>query len=482
MIIPIGHEQAVRRFSYLTISLIGLNFLIFVFTFPVEIQQTRRIYETQEKLTELELDYAFRHLLEDPTALRSPEAYQEFREKLAEGEVIDKETEEYHNWKALYDELQARLEARVFYRFGYKPSKPSFASLITSLFLHGSISHLFFNMLFLWLVGCNMEDDWGRPVFSSLYLVGGIVACLSHHAFDPSSGIPLIGASGAISAAMGAFMIRHYKTRIRFFYFFWPLVLFLRPMVGTFRLYAAVALGLWFLQQLFYGLLTAGAAAGVAFWAHVGGFLFGMAAGVGLKFFKVEEKFLAPKIEKEIEKVELNPKLLQAFDLKDKGDLKGAIALLKEVVSEEPQNVDARLELARCCFANGDKGDAASEFEKVIEVLFAKGEVETALNTYQEVSASGIEGTLSPRAKFTIGTRLSAEGEYQASVQLFGLLTRDHPRDRLAPLALLRCSKIFLHNLRDRNLAKGALTHLLVNYPDFEGREEARRLLEAMTP
>ncbi len=482
MIIPVGHEQAVRRLPYLTISLIGLNFLIFVFTFPLEIRQTRRIYETQEKLTELEIDYAFRHFLEDPTALHSPEAYREFREKLAEGEIIDKETEEYRNWKGLYDELKVRLEARIFYRFGYKPSKPSFATLITSLFLHGSISHLFFNMLFLWLVGCNMEDDWGRPVFSSLYLVGGMVACLSHHAFDPSSDIPLIGASGAISAAMGAFMVRHYKTRIRFLYFFWPLVLFLRPVIGTFKLYAAVALGLWFLQQLFYGLLSAGVAQDVAFWAHVGGFLFGTAAGVGLRFFKVEEKFLAPKIEKEIEKVELNPKMLQAFALKDKGDLKGAISLLREVVSEEPKNVDARLELARSCLANGDKGDAASEFEKAIDVLFAKGEAETALSIYREVSAGGIEGKLSAKAKFGIGTRLAAEGEYQAAVRLFGLLTRDHPRDRLAPLALLRCGRIFLRDLRDRNLAKGALTHLLVNYPDFEEREEARRLLKAMSP
>ncbi len=481
MIIPIGHEQAVRRWPYLTISLIGLNVLIFLFTYPLELRQEGRLFALDKRLREIEVQYMFKYMLEDPleapAKLRSPHVYQELRETLETGELVDSETEEYQEWKRVYDELQAAMNNRVFYRFGHKPSRASLSTLISSLFLHGGILHLVFNMLFLWLVGCNMEDDWGRPVFLSLYMIGGIVASLTYSAFDPSSNIPLIGASGAISAAMGAFMIRHYRTKIRFGYFF---LLIFRPIVGTFKLYAGIALGLWFLQQLFYGLLYQGVETGVAFWAHVGGFLFGTAAGAGMKFFKVEERYLAPKIETEVEKVKLNPKLPQAFELKDKGDLTGAIALLKEVVREEPANVDARLELARSLLASEAKEEAASEFGKAIETLFTRGEAETALGIYREVSDNGMEGELTPGTKFTIGTRLSAQGEYERAVQLFGLIARDHPSHRLAPLVLLRCGKIFLENLGDADLARGALTHLLDKYPDFEGREEARKLLESM--
>lgn len=481
MIIPVGHEQQVRRLPYLTISLIGLNFLMFLITYPLELRQRNRLIALDEELREVEVEYLLRYMLKDPfeapEKLRSPDIYRELRAQLESGDLVDTETDEYRHWKALHDQLQAGLEGRVFYRLGHKPGKPSLGTLITSMFLHGGFGHLFFNMLFLWLVGCNMEDDWGRPVFLSLYLVGGFVASLTHTAFDPASQVPLIGASGAISAAMGAFMIRHYKTKIRFCYFF--LILF-RPIIGTFRLYAGVALGLWFLQQLFYGLLTRGADVGVAFWAHVGGFLFGTAAGVGIRFFKVEEKYLAPKIEDEIEKVKLNPKMARAFELKDKGDLKGATGLLKEVVSEEPANVDGHLELARTLLLSDGKEEAASEFGKAIEHLFSKGETETAVDVYREAAQNGIEAGLSPGAKFRVGTRLSAQGKYWDAVQLYGMIVRDHPGDGLAPLVLLRCGKIFYENLGERDLARGALTHLLANYPDFEGREEARKLLEAM--
>ena len=131
------------------------------------------------------------------------------------------------------------------------------------------------NMWFLYLVGSSIEDIWGRRYFVSLYLASGLLACTLHGLVYQGSDIPVVGASGAIAGLMGAFMIRNYRVRMRFFYFF---LIFIYPLYGTFYLRAYVALGGWFIMQLLFGTISLGAGAGVAYWAHIGGFL----AGAGL--------------------------------------------------------------------------------------------------------------------------------------------------------------------------------------------------------
>src|SRR6185503_18048465 len=113
--------------------------------------------------------------------------------------------------------------------------------LFTSMFTHGDIGHLFGNMLFLYLVGVSIEERWGRLRFLVFYLLGGAVAGLTYCAFHPGGRSPLVGASGAIAAAMGAFAVLFFKTRIRFFYVWW--LLFLKT--GTFAAPAWLVLPFW---------------------------------------------------------------------------------------------------------------------------------------------------------------------------------------------------------------------------------------------
>ena len=149
-------------------------------------------------------------------------------------------------------------------------------TLISSQFLHGGWLHLLGNLLFLWIFGNNVEDRLGRLRFLLFYLVGGAMAGLTQVAIDPESTIPTIGASGAIAATLGAYLVLFPRARITslvFLGFFYQLI----------DVPAVIVLVFWFLLQLIDGIASLGvtdAGGGVAFFAHIGGFVFGALVGV----------------------------------------------------------------------------------------------------------------------------------------------------------------------------------------------------------
>ncbi len=157
-------------------------------------------------------------------------------------------------------------------------------SLITSLFVHGGILHLAGNMWFLWIFGDNVEDQLGHFRYFIFYIFAGIFASLLHVAFFPSSVAPVIGASGAISGVLGAYAVFFPYARIRTFIFIF--FFFTTVMVP-----AVVFVGIWILFQALSGLLSLGTAGGggVAWFAHLGGFLFGIYA---LRFFDGKKRLL----------------------------------------------------------------------------------------------------------------------------------------------------------------------------------------------
>jgi membrane associated rhomboid family serine protease len=166
-------------------------------------------------------------------------------------------------WGVVPAELLAALGAGQFL-------SEETATLITSQFLHGGWLHLVGNMLYLWIFGNNIEDRLGRALFVLFYLGGGVVAGLTQTAIDPDSTVPLIGASGAIAATLGAYFVLFPGARITtlvFLGFFYQLI----------EVPAIIVLGFWFLLQLLDGIGSLGmeTGAGVAFFAHIGGFVAG---------------------------------------------------------------------------------------------------------------------------------------------------------------------------------------------------------------
>lgn len=151
-------------------------------------------------------------------------------------------------------------------------------SVFTSMFLHGNLLHIGGNMLFLWVFGNNVEDRMGRVIFLLFYLLAGVAAALAQVLINPDSAIPLIGASGAIAGTLGAYLVMFPRARVLTAVIFFFITLVEVP--------AIIVLGLWFVLQAFSGIgqLGQSASGGVAFFAHIGGFVFG--ALVALLFYR----------------------------------------------------------------------------------------------------------------------------------------------------------------------------------------------------
>jgi len=154
---------------------------------------------------------------------------------------------------------------------------PGPVTLVTSMFMHGGIMHLAGNMLFLWVLGDNVEDALGHRRYVVFYLAAGVLAALAHAATDPGSKVPMVGASGAISGVMGAYLMLHPKARIK------VLITYFIVWLPAF-----VVLGFWIGFQLLSasaaaGGVVGGSGGGVAWWAHIGGFAAGMVLVVPMR-------------------------------------------------------------------------------------------------------------------------------------------------------------------------------------------------------
>ncbi|MCU0495124.1 MAG: rhomboid family intramembrane serine protease [Chloroflexaceae bacterium] len=144
-------------------------------------------------------------------------------------------------------------------------------TLVSAMFMHAGLAHIFGNMLFLWVFGDNVEDMLGSVPYIIFYLLCGFGATFAQYLTDPVSPIPNLGASGAISGVLAAYMVMFPWARVRLA--IWPLVIF----IGGIPVPALVLIGLWFVMQLFSGVQDLGrmSQGGTAFWAHVGGFVVG---------------------------------------------------------------------------------------------------------------------------------------------------------------------------------------------------------------
>jgi rhomboid family protein len=152
---------------------------------------------------------------------------------------------------------------------------PTWLTVLTSMFMHGGFLHLAGNMLFLWIFGNNVEDAMGPVRYVVFYVLGGAAALAGQVLFDPDAAVPTIGASGAVAAVLGGYILLHPRARVL-------TLIFIVFFVTIVEIPAVIMLGLWFVEQAFFAARDLsdplGGGGGVAYWAHVGGFVFGLAA------------------------------------------------------------------------------------------------------------------------------------------------------------------------------------------------------------
>lgn len=495
LVLPIGTKGSLALKPKLTIALIAANAVVALLTLPLVHHAGKDLFRVQCERFSLQLrlyveEYPCEHLTagsagergenasleieraEDPRGLElalleafvqcgvDPDDFRRYETTL-------RERDDFHylgdrndgaalfaEWREI-ERKEARLaEGGVFNRLGLVPGKMNRAhTFFTHMFLHGGIAHLLGNMLFLWVVGCLLEDTWGRLPFLLFYLAGGVAAGLAHCLQDTSSTVPLVGASGAIAAAMGAFTIRHFWTQIKLFYFF---LFFLKPVTGTFYLPAFVFLPLWFLQQVCLHYLNGslGGDSSVAYMAHIGGFSMGIVGALAMKFTGFESRFLAPALRKtHVEAGVLkDPRFERACELLERGNVDSARALFEKLFSDRPEDIELLRDVAMLYRERGLTADYAALIEKSLKLLILKGSMEEASSLALEILRDGESISLNAQLLMRVAKHLADRRLYGESHDVYRSIIASHPASNTAIKASLALARLLgekMNNTRD---------------------------------
>lgn len=278
MLIPIGHEgAAVRRWPLVNVGILVACTALQFRASSIDAKATGAIIEALARRSEVIERVRADHCVREERLCAVPEDV--LIEGLRAGRLGDRLSREA--FTRADGEVQAAIEQLDSRSMGYIPARGGIGSMFTSMFAHGGWGHLIGNMLFLYVVGIALEERWGRLAFGAFYVAGGLVAAATFGALHRELTTPLVGASGAIAAAMGAFAALFARERIRFFYWIWF-------RVGTFGAPAWFVLPLWFAEQLWASTDEGGT--GVAYSAHAGGFAFGLAVALGARALGFDRK------------------------------------------------------------------------------------------------------------------------------------------------------------------------------------------------
>jgi membrane associated rhomboid family serine protease len=420
MFIPIGLDQtSVRRLPWVTFSIIAINLVVFLAANAAVHGTEEEIAKRREAATAYWMQHPYLEFPEKMLPGGLSESQREQIRALTEGvrsaarkapESDDQRREEQQELDGLVRAFQETLDDHPFKAWGLVPAHPRVLAFLTSMFMHSGWLHLLGNMLFFYIAGPFVEDAFGRPLFAALYLASGIVSSLAHVAAFPTSEAPLVGASGAIAGIMGAFLVRFVRAKVRFFYFYFFVIF----RTGTVDLPAWIVLPLWFLEQLFFAGLTK--ESGVAYRAHVGGFAFGFLAAVVIKVLRIEERFVAPRIESAIS-VTQHPALDDGLELLARGEARAARAAFGKVLASEPGNVDAHLAVWESHCQEGAPNAGVEHMVRAIEEELKAGEVELALSHWREMRNATNGGGPAP-LRWRLGTMLEPE-DPGAAIEVF---------------------------------------------------------------
>ena len=394
MLIPIKHENmTARRWPVVTLALIAINVAVFLFTLSAIDDEAPRLGEVKTHILilaalhpELKMQAQSQHLV-DGFKQSHPQQW-----KQAENpnrDIIDaydakiRLSEDSSKLQDEMDSLNAQLEklssASIIEQYAFIPAHPRPISYLTANFLHGGWLHLIGNMWFLWLAGFVLEDVWGRWLYSLFYLVAGAAALQFWAWSNPGSITPTLGASGAVAALMGAFLVRFPKMKIEMAWLF---------MFKFYRFKAAAywLLPLWLFIEIFYGSLS-GSSGGVAHWAHVGGFLFGALVGVAIEHSGLEQK-ASQAIEEKLGWTN-EPEFEQASALMEHGQLAEALTVLTNYVAATPNSLDAWNLLRQIHTRQNNTKDYLEATVKTCSLHLRVHEIEAAFQDYAEFVDSG---------------------------------------------------------------------------------------------
>jgi membrane associated rhomboid family serine protease len=413
--IPIGNEKStVRRLPWITFSIMAINVVIFYVTLPVVANQQEEMMKIGtamelfiEKHPEMLADETVRKKLQE-TGLISRAESDAIAEQLKKSPELE---EQYQEWFAsveaqtLSDELDQKInafkyaaQASLWYKYGLSPNgkwKPH--QLITAAFLHGGSLHLFGNLIFFFAVAFSLEDLWGRGVFLGFYLLGAAASCIPS-LIHPAA-VPSIGASGAISATMGAFLFRLPKTKIKLLCLhFWAVRLLFGRKSLIFMVPGYIYLASYFLAQVvsWYFDKKAGSVSNVGYSIHIAGFIFGAAFASMMKFTKYEEEHINPKIEAMVS-FSAAPAVTEALEALDKGDAVTAERKLRPYMAKQPNDTSALMTAIQVYQHTSNFDRLNAMYARLIHQHLACRDKEAALYAYDGLLSAFPDNNVAPR-------------------------------------------------------------------------------------
>ena len=461
VLVPLGSDQTVRRWPWFTISVIVICLLV-------------QIHEQVVSPPEADVEAATEQLLDATHAVLArtkeiPEADRAaWMHDFDAGNVSGEDEPLYADFRSAVDHIQQLTSKTFVAQWAYHPGHSPLINMILCAFVHAGWLHLIGNMLFLWLVGCNLEDRWRHIPFALLYLGGAVASVAAYASQHPSTPIGLVGASGAIAAGMGAFAVTHAGASIRIFYF----IASTRVRSGTFWIRALYALPIWFGLQLWLASRES-ATTPIAYSAHVGGFLFGAAVAAALRYSGLEAKYLLPHANKDLEWEE-DPAYLEAHQLMAAQRHREAQPLIQRVLAKQPGHAGAREATLRIAAALGDRATLepalAAEIDRLARDRRHADIHELFVNT--ENTLPGFP--LPDRALAQVVHAACEQRDIEAVEHAMRRLVKEHRDSALIPKALYETAQAqAAAGFKDS--AQQTLRDLVARYPMDPIAELARR-------
>jgi membrane associated rhomboid family serine protease len=456
MLLPVGHERnTVSRLPIVTIILIVTNILAFVLTTGTIQSESgdsgiailrMHILILKARYSDLTLTPEIQQMVDD-LRTRRPDTWKW---------IAAPDRKPVDAWEATLvadpdpnmDRLQAEMDTlcqqlekletddnSLLWRYAYHSYKPTVQSYITHQFLHGGWLHLISNMWILWLCGVVLEDVWVHFLVLGFYLIGGIFAAFFHGWMNPQSMIPMIGASGAIAGLMGALLARFPRLKIKMAYFLF---------VVRFRTFDApvyVVAPLWFVAELFWGMMGSGS---VAHWAHVGGFVFGVAIGLGLYAVKIENVVNRPSPE---DVWAPDEQFLRASDLLDQRETDRCIAEVSAYLRREPSSREGWELLLKAQERKGEQNAQRDEtLPALIRICLATGDGVKAAEYIGQFRAMG--GILPTSVWMDLARDYEKAQQWNEAAREYEQLGQTYyTGDRISLTALMSAARINLSKL-----------------------------------
>jgi membrane associated rhomboid family serine protease len=254
-VFPLKDNIPTERFPVVTVALIAINVFVFLFL------QHPSGFSSVDDETVVKYGAI-------PYALTHPGKHCGLGDRVTPGGVL---VTSQHGTVACEGKVVQTSEGPTKIRAIAGSQPPAWLTIFTAMFMHGGFLHIIGNMLFLWIFGNNVEDAMGPLKYLAFYLLSGVAALALQVAFNPDSTVPTIGASGAIAGVLGGYILLYPRARVL-------TLIFLIFFVTFIEIPAVLVLGVWFLEQLYFGVadLSHPTGGGVAYFAHIGGFAFGL--------------------------------------------------------------------------------------------------------------------------------------------------------------------------------------------------------------